>query len=113
MTLTLKIYDNHMKNVVKIYTTEQAAIRFGVVEDLMDLIDVDKLSQGTNAEIAKVALVLITKGKDSVKELLKNTFDGVTDDELRNTNTAELVGLIVNIVKYTAEEMARVVSGKN
>lgn len=113
MTLTLNIYDDKMKKIVKTYTAEEMRLKFGVIEDLLELIDADKFTKGTNAEITKMALILVTKGKDSIIELLKNTFEGVTDTEMRNTDTAEIVGLVVRMIQFTVSEMSRIIAGKN
>jgi len=99
MQLTLNIYNPQTKEVVKTYTTETVDILFGTVEDLIDIIDIDKMND--NAELAKVILVAMKK----VKPLLKEVFDGLTDEDLKNTKIKELVPLFMNIVRYAMAEI--------
>ena len=112
MELKLNIYDDK-KQVVKEYRTETLFLPLGVVEDLLELVDVDTFEKGTNAEIAKAALKIVKGSFGSVKELLKVLFDGLTDDEVKHTNSIEIVAIIVNIVKYSIIELSRLTTGKN
>lgn len=113
MEIKLNIYDDTLQEVVKEYRTETFRLKLGVVEDLLELVDVDTFEKGTDGEIAKAALKIVGKGFGSVKELLKTTFVGLSDDEIRNTNTVEIVAVIVNIVKYSLIELSRLTTGKN
>lgn len=99
MQLILNIYDPQSKMIAKQYTAETVNIMFGTVEDLIDIIDVDKLED--NMEWAKVIFMAMKK----LKPLLKEIFTGVTDEELRNTNIKELVPLFINIFKYMMTEL--------
>ena len=112
MEIKLNIYDDN-KQLVKEYCTETLFLPLGVVEDLLELVDVDTFEKGTDAEIAKAALKLVKGGFGSVKELLKVVFDGLTDAELKYTNALEIVAVIVKIVKYSMIELSRLASGKN
>lgn len=99
MQLTLNIYNPQTKEVAKTYTTETVDIMFGTVEDLIDIIDMEKLDD--TKELAKVILVAMKK----VKPLLKEVFDGLTDEDLKNTKIKELVPLFMNIVRYAMSEI--------
>lgn len=100
MQLVLNIYDPVNKLIVKQYTAETVDIMFGTIEDLIDIIDVEKLND--NMEWAKV----IGVGMKKLKPLLKEVFTGVTDEELKNTKIKELVPLFINIFKYMMSEIS-------
>ena len=106
MELKLNIYDDNMQEVVKVYTANTFLLKLGVVEDLMNIIDFDKLTDTDNTVISMTILKLLPKSFPSIKELLKSIFNGLNDDELRNISITDLVPLIVNIVKYSISEMS-------
>lgn len=99
MQLVLNIYDPVTKLISKQYTAETVDIMFGTVEDIIEVIDVEKLSD--NMEWAKVIAVSMKK----LKPLLKEVFVGVTDEELKNTKVKELIPLFINILRYMISEI--------
>lgn len=99
MQLVLNIYDPQTKMITKQYTAETIDIMFGTIEDIIDIIDIEKLDD--NMEWAKV----IGVGMKKLKPLLKEVFTGVTDDELKNTKIKELIPLFINIFKYMMKEI--------
>ena len=88
MDLKLNIYEK--KKVVKTYTAETYDLMFGTVEDLIDLIDLDQLKNGTDAEIIKLVGKVIINGMGIIKPLLKDIFEGLTDEELKKTKISLL-----------------------
>ena len=91
MILKLNIYNK--KNITKTYTAESYDIMFGTVEDLLNLIDLEKFNNSKNdMEFIKVVTEAVVKGFDIIKPLLKDIFEGLTDDELRNTKISEILG---------------------
>lgn len=99
MQLLLNIYDPKTKNIAKQYTAETVDIMFGTIEDVIEIIDIDKLND--NMEWAKVIALSMKK----LKPLLKEVFTGVTDEELKNTKIKELIPLFINIFKYMISEI--------
>ena len=105
MQLVLNVYDPKTKLIARQYTAETVDIMFGTIEDLIDIIDVEKLND--NMEWAKVIALSLKK----LKPLLKEVFTGVTDEELKNTKITELVPLFVNIFSYMMSEINWLGSG--
>ena len=97
MELKLNIYKG--KTIEKTYKAETFDIMFGTVEDLLNIIDLEKLNNDT--EIAK----LVIKVFPLLKPLLKDVFEGVTDDELRRTKIKELIPLFVDIFVFALKEL--------
>ena len=104
MELKLNIYEK--RKVIKTYTADTYDIMFGTLEDIIGAVDVEKLkgSAGDAEFIAAVAQV-ITKGFGVFKPLLKDIFDGLTDDELRNTRVKDVVPVIIGVLQYAFSEM--------
>jgi len=112
MELKLNIYNK--KQIVKTYTAETYDILFGTVEDLIDVLDLDGLKTGSDVELIQVATKLIVTSKDDIiKPLLKDIFDGLTDDELKNTKVKELASVFINIVRYSIDQITSGNNGKN
>lgn len=103
MELKLNIYKK--KEIEKTYTAETYDLMFGTVEDLINIIDLDKLEKGTDAEIIKLVGNVVMKGMDIIKPLLKDIFEGLTDEELRNTKVSEIAKVLVEVVKFSITQM--------
>ena len=100
--LRLNIYNG--KTIEKTYVAEEIDIMFGTVEDLLDVIDFDNLSD--EKEVVKVVI----KTLNNLKPFLKQIFDGLTDEEIKRTKVKELIPLFVDIVTYTMEELKALMS---
>lgn len=107
----LNIYEK--KKVVKTYEADTYDLTFGVVEDVADAIKLDDLKSGTDAEIIKLAANLVLKSTGTVRELMKDIFEGITDEELRKTKVVEQAGVLVEVVKYTFEQIGKSLPRKN
>ena len=97
MELMLKIYDG--KKVVKTYKVETIDFSFGVVEDILDILDFEHMT--TKAEIG----TMVVKASKQLKPFLKDIFDGVTDEEIRNTRIQNLIEIFRGLYQYAATEL--------
>lgn len=111
MELKLNIYNK--KNIEKTYITDTYDLMFGTVEDFMDLIDVDQIKTGTDTEIAMLVVKAIPKGMGTIKVLLKDVFDGLTDEELKNTKVRDISKVLIEIIKSSILEINKGVDQKN
>ena len=94
-TLTLNIYGRgeEKNNVVKKYTAEGYDLPLGVITDICDIVDADNMTDEKAIAIAAV------KGVRLISPVLKDVFPGVTDEELRNVKTKELITLFVQLAR--------------
>ena len=99
MELALKIYEG--KKVTKEYKAETIDFSFGVVEDVLDILDFDGMKKGDNKEIA----TMIVKASKQLKPFLKDLFDGVTDEEIRHTRIQNLIEVFRGLFHYATQEM--------
>lgn len=97
MELTLKIYEG--RKVIKTYTAETVDFSFGVVEDILDALDFEHMSNQT--EIA----TMIVKASKQLKPFLKDIFEGVTDEEIRNTRIQNLIEVFRGLYWYATQEL--------
>lgn len=108
--MKLNIYEK--KSIVKTYEANAYELMFGTVEDLIDAAKLDKIESGTDAEIVMAATNLVTNSMDTVRELLKDIFDGLTDDEIRHTRVSEIVNVIVDVIMYAIGQISIFGGGK-
>ena len=99
MQLLLNIYDPKTKLVAKQYRAETVDIMFGTIEDIIDIVDIDKLDD--NMELAKILMIAMKK----LKPLLKEVFTGLTDEELKCTSIKELIPLFKDIINFMMAEI--------
>ncbi len=101
--MKLNIYDK--KKVTKTYEAEEYFLMFSTVEDTIKLFNVEQLKTGSNDEITKLVLTTLPKCIGSVKPLLKDIFDGLTDEEIRNTRIVDIAMVFVNVVKHAYSQV--------
>lgn len=104
--LKLNIYDKN--KIAKTYTADTTYIMYGTIEDIIGLIDFDKLTdledKATQIELGKI----IIKAIPMLKPMLKEIFEELTDEEIRKTRVNELVPLFVEIFTYAFSELTLV-----
>lgn len=95
--MKLNIYQG--KNIVKTYETDSYDLTYGVIEDVIEAIDGKDLEN--KSDLINVAI-------DSfhlLRPLLKEVFDGLTDDELRTVKIRELIVVIVELIKASISNL--------
>ena len=103
MELKLDIYKK--RKVEKTYTCDTYDLMFGTVEDFLELVNVDELKTGTDAEILVLVGKAIPKGMGRIKALLKDVFEELTDEDLKNTRVNDIAQVLVNIIKSSIAEI--------
>lgn len=111
MDLKLNIYEK--KKVVKTYTAETYDLMFGTVEDLLDVIDIDNIQAGDRTELLKAIAKVLARSMDIVKPLLKDIFEGLTDEELRNTTLKNIIDVLAEVIAYSINHLTKGNNGKN
>lgn len=109
--MKLNIYEN--KQVVKTYTADTYDLMFGTIEDVAKAIDLDSLKTGTDVEIIKMIGKMLLSGMDTVKGLLKDIFEGLTDEEIKKTKVNEIAVVLLDVVKFTIQQLSIGSSSKN
>lgn len=106
--ITLNIYGNgSRKEATKVLTCEGYDLMLGTVEDFMDIVDLDKLDD--DKEIIK----MVMKGYGQLKPLLKDIFEGLTDEDFRGIKITELVSVIIDLGREIALSLNILKTGKN
>lgn len=102
--MKLNIYNG--KTIEKTYEADTYNLKFGTLEDVANAINLDNLQTGSNVEYLKLAVDLVLHSMDTVKGLMKDIFDGITNEELRNCSVKEMALVLVDVVTYTLQELS-------
>lgn len=97
----MKINVYEKKQIIKTYEAETYDLMFGTIEDIAEAVNLDALKTGSDVEIIKLVGNLVMSSMGTVKELLKDIFDGITDEELKKVKVAEIATVLIDVVKYT------------
>lgn len=97
--MKLNVYEG--QNIVKTYETDEYNLKFGTLEDVANAVNLDNLKTGSNEEYIKTAVDLLLHSMDTVKDLYKDIFPGITYEEIRKCTIAEMAVVLVDVVKYT------------
>lgn len=104
--IKLNIYKTDNKNEIeKTYTAETYDLMLGTVEDIMEIIDFEKLDN--TIEVGK----MIIKMYPQLKPFLKDIFEGLTDDELKRVKVKELIPLFTEVFKSISESIGLLSAG--
>lgn len=108
MELKLNIYDGN--KIVKTYEANDFTLTTGVCEDIINTVDIDKLTSKklNDKELGIEVIKVVAKSFSKFKPFLQDVFDGLTDDEYRRTSIKEVASIVVTIVQYTVGELFNV-----
>lgn len=106
--ITLDIYDKNDKTKVKkTLEAEGYDLMMGTIDDFVNIIDLDKISD--KQEVAKMA----AKGYKQLKPLIMDIFPELQDEDYRNIKLTDLIRLIVQIGTSIVESMDILKDSKN
>jgi hypothetical protein len=105
MELKLNIYENG--KVTKTYKANDFTLMTGICEDIINIVDIDKLTSGNlNDQTLGIEIIkIVAKSFSKFKPFLQDVFEGLTDDEYRHTSIKEVGQVVIQIVKYTINEL--------
>jgi hypothetical protein len=107
MNLILKIYDDNGKNIVKTYESTTYDLMFGTVKRLMELLKIEDIDN--QVEMLKT----IYDAWEEIKTVLAGVFPDVQPDEWEHVKVKELLPLIVDIAKFSVQEIFIIPKEKN
>lgn len=109
--MKLNIYEK--KNIIKTYEADTYDLMFGTVEDVAAAVKLDDLETGTDVEIIKMIGNLVLTSMDTIKDLLKDIFDGITDEELKHVKIKEIVLVLLEVINFTIKQLNLGINEKN
>lgn len=115
MELKLNIYaDEFCSEVAKVATADKFKLSLGTCEDVLNIINIDMFEGGLEAlsdeSTQELAIGIIKDGFPFFKRIIKGIFK-LTEDEVRNTDIAEIAVVVIEIVKYSFTQLAASLGG--
>ena len=111
MEIKLNIYDGN--KIVKTYAANEVNLSFGVIEDILELIDVDKLTATTDdVALMKEVIKVIAGAFGQVKTILREMFPNVTEDELKHARMKDIALILIDTFKFAFAEIAGLINPK-
>ena len=97
--VVLNIYNKD--KIEKTFKTKDIYINTGIVETIFDLVDIDKLmNKSTSQEdLGRELLKVIVKGWGSFKEVIKQIFPDLTEEDWKKTRLNEVTSIIITILQ--------------
>lgn len=112
MEFKLNICDG--KKIEKTYVANDFVLTVGVAEDILNVIDIEKLSGDLDDFATFVEVLKIVKGSfNSFNPMLKGVFEELTDEEYSRADVVGVAIVIINILKYTVVQLSNAAYGKN
>ena len=105
MELKLNVYEK--TKIVKTYTTNDFVLTTGLCCDILEMVDIDKLTGGKlNEESLGIEILkIVSKAFKQFCPFIIDIFDGMTEAEYRQTDVAEVATVIFNVVKHTISSL--------
>lgn len=115
MELKLTIYkDEFCAEVDRVATADKFKLSLGTCEDVLNAINIDMFEGGLSAlteeSQTELALGIIKNGFPLFKRLVKGIFK-LTEEEIKNTDLAEIAVVVIEIVKYSFSQLAASLGG--
>jgi hypothetical protein len=104
MNMQLKLNVRTAEGSAKTYTSDTIDFSFGVVEDVLDALNLENLSDKNQIAI------MVVKCSKQLRPFLKEIFEGVTDEELRTVKMSNLVEVFKGLYHYASMELGLLVS---
>lgn len=116
MELKLNIYNERTcRSINKTVTANDFELSTGVCEDVLDIINIDMFEGGLSAlsDESATALVvgIIKNGYPFFIQLIKEIFD-LTDEEAKFIKMTELAKVVMDIAKYSFNQLAESLGSK-
>lgn len=98
LTLNVRAADGSAKT----YTTDTIDFSFGVVEDVLDALDFESMTDSRQVG------AMVIKASKQLRPFLKELFEGVTEEELRTVKMSNIIEVFKGLYFYATEELGAI-----
>lgn len=108
MELKLNVYKGN--EIEKTYTAESFRLMTGTCEEILKVVDIDKLLDGNlkDEQMGIEILKVVVKSFRLFCPLLQEVFVGLTEEEYHRTAIKEVANCVINVVQHTVSELFNV-----
>lgn len=103
----MKLCIYNKKEIIKTFESDEFKLKFGVLEDLIDAIELDNIKSLDDDEIIKFVTEVIPQARDTVKDLLKEMFDDITDEDIREAAIDDIAVCLSDAIKYVVKQVKK------
>lgn len=101
--MELKIYNKHQE-AEKTLTCDNYDLRWGTVEDMISIISqVEDMGEMSEEEATEALFRIVRSKMQMIKELLKDMFPKITEEDLRKLKTKDIVMVIAATMYYVKQ----------
>lgn len=105
MELKINIYEK--SKIVKTYISNDFMLTTGVCEDILNLLDFDNFTNVKDqTKLGLEVIKIVQKSFTKFKPFLIDIFEGLTEEEFRNTSIKEVAGVVLAIFNHTISELS-------
>ena len=118
MEIKLNVYKTRsLKIIEKTYSVSDFRLSFGACEDILNAINVDLFTGSLDALSdegkASEMMKMVIDALPVIKDILKDVFEGLTNDELKRTSIQDIIQVVIQIVQYAMASLGNSVTPKN
>ena len=111
--MEFKINVHNGQTIEKTYIAKDYNLMMGTAEDILNVVDIDKLSGDIESAEAEMEIFkMIIKSFKMFAPMIQEIFPDLTDDEYRRVPVKEVARVVIQVLKYTVSELFDV-SSKN
>lgn len=103
MELHLNIYktENGVKTIEKTYKTNDYEIMFGTVEDIINALELDKITSNklSNDDLTTIVFKALGRGVPQISLFLQDVFPGLTKEEIKKAKVSEVKNVILGVIQ--------------
>lgn len=111
MEFRINVYNG--QTIEKTYVANKYNLMMGTAEDILALIDIDKLSGNLNSNDAEMEIFkIVLKSFKTFGQIIHEIFPELTEDEYRRVPVKEVARVIMQVLTHTLSELSSV-SEKN
>lgn len=100
MEFKLDVYDG--REAVKAFVADERDVTVGICEDVLRMVDVEKLTRmDVDPEAAQAVTASFIRAFMQFREVAKALFPGLTDEDYRHCLPAEVGQVMVGLVTYS------------
>lgn len=111
--MKLNIYGKGGK-IIKTYEAESFRLKTGLCLDILEEIDIDRLTSGVldETKLGFEIIKIVAKNFPKFEPMMIDIFDGLTSDEFRNTSIDEVGQVVIEIVIFTINKLSDIKGSK-
>ncbi|MCR5652231.1 MAG: hypothetical protein K6F88_00355 [Ruminococcus sp.] len=103
--MKLNIYDK--KKIVKTFETDEYKLKWGVLSDLIDAIEIDDFNTVTEDDLANLFINIAPLAKDKIEYILLDMFEDITLDDIREAAVDDMAICLSDAVKYVFKQVKK------